>query len=190
MDADASVDRKTFFLGIFVAVAVLLIGYYALNRFMKNDAPPTESARAMAAQPQAPEVLEKSPFVKDVHSDSEALSVMNASGKPKVVLVHAPWCGHCRNMMGSFVQAASMEPSVEWLRVDGNNAPSLVKRSDLRGFPTVYGIAADGTVTQHSGSRDASSLIAFARTVGGADVPPTLPIIEEVAKGIEEELDE
>lgn len=36
---------------------------------------------------------------------------------------------------------------------------------DLCGLPTVYGVAADGSVTQHGGSRNATALIAFAKTV-------------------------
>jgi thioredoxin-like negative regulator of GroEL len=146
--------------------------------------------------------FQKSPFVKDLANDEEALSMMKAGPQPKIVLVHAPWCGHCRNMMGAFIQAASTNTNVLWTRADGNTVPSLVRREDLRGFPTIYGVKVDGTITQHNGARDVSSLLAFAKDLlpptFESDVPakvvdekaptsfPPTPKIEEVSEEEEE----
>jgi hypothetical protein len=80
-------------------------------------------------------------------------------------------------MMGAFIQAASTHNSVDWVRADGNMAASLVRREDLRGFPTIYGVSADGTVTQHVGARDAESLIAFARKISAVTAP--LPVLTQ-----------
>ena len=172
-------DRKTFFIGLFLAVVVILAGYYALNRFLAKDGGLRNLMQPNRAPPPPPQAnIERSPFVQDAENDQEAMNAMRGTGRGKILMVHAPWCGHCRNMMGAFLQAASMDNSVDWIRADGNNAPSLVKREDMRGFPTVYGIAPDGTVTQHSGPRDAASLMAFAKTVGQTTAP--VPVVEKV----------
>jgi thioredoxin-like negative regulator of GroEL len=173
-------DRKTFFLGLFFAVVVILAGYYVLNKILSKDGFRSllqPKAPASAPSPQAH--LERSPFVQDVENDSEAIEAISASGKPKVILVHAPWCGHCRNMMGAFIQAASTHNSVDWIRADGNIAQSLVRREDLRGFPTIYGVSADGTVTQHVGARDAEALIAFAKKI--SNVFASVPVLTQEA---------
>ena len=166
MDSADVVDRKTFFLGIFLAVAVILFGYYALNRVLLKES--IEGPQPLRQAPSAPhlaQALETSPFVEDANTDASALKAISASGRSKVILVHAPWCGHCRNMMAAFVQAASIEKSVDWIRVDGNTAPALVSRSDLHGFPTIYGVDANGAISQHSGARDVASLVNFAKNI-------------------------
>jgi len=188
---DLYMDRKTFFLGLFFAVVVILVGYYILNKILAKDGfrsliqPKSTGAAAAPPPPQAN--VERSPFIKDVENDQEAAVAMSASGRAKVVLVHAPWCGHCRNMMGSYVQAASTHNSVEWLRADGNVAHSLVRREDLRGFPTIYGVSADGTVTQHVGARDADSLIAFAKKISA--VQASVPVLtqDEMIQAVKEQ---
>ena len=161
MTKDVFIDRTTFFMGIFFAVTVVLVGYYAINKYLNKNNSYVEGQKPIPQQPQ----IEKSPFVTDVQNDSEAVASISVSGVPKVILVHAPWCGHCRTMMGAFVQAASMEPSVSWIRADGNISPSLVRRDDLKGFPTIYGVTPEGVVTQHTGLRDVKSLLAFSKTL-------------------------
>jgi thioredoxin-like negative regulator of GroEL len=179
-------DRKTFFIGLVLACVVIVFGYYVLNRVFGKHAAWPGSAQKLAQPQQAPppaHPLPSSPFVKDLQSDAEAAQAMAPSGATKVVLVHAPWCGHCRQMMGSFLEAASQDNSVEWIRVDGNAAPSLVRREDLRGFPTLYGVSADGKVSQHMGPRDTQSLLSFAKKL----LAPPMPVVklEEIVNPIE-----
>ena len=171
------IDRATFFMGILFAVTIALVGYYTINKYFNKDkvAPPSHG------QPQQPQQLksfEKSPFIIDIVNESEAKLALSATGKPKVVLVHAPWCGHCKNMMGAYIQAASMEPLTLWMRNDGNIKTSIVARDDLRGFPTIYGVMADGKIIQHTGARDVNSLIAFSKSLS-----PQV-IIEEIKETI------
>ena len=164
------IDRRTFFLGLLLAVAVMLAGSYIMNRMLKSDEQPKVAAPSRPVPPPAAP-LAPSPFVTDVKSDAEAVAALSAGAQPKVILAHAGWCGHCRTMMGSFVEAAAAERGVAWIRVESNVGPSLVRRSDLRGFPTIYGVGADGSVTQHDGPRDAASLLAFARALPKAAAP-------------------
>jgi thioredoxin-like negative regulator of GroEL len=168
------VDRRTFFIGLLLAVVVILAGSFVINRFIKSsDQGEKQPVRERMHQPHvASTAVPSSPFVTDVQTDAEAVLSLQAGDKPRVVLVHAEWCGHCRTMMASFVEAASDTRDIEWVRVLGSVAPSLVRRADLRGFPTIYGVDARGSVTQHAGGRDAASLRAFANGLARAEATP------------------
>jgi thioredoxin-like negative regulator of GroEL len=161
-------DRKTFFVGLLLAVAVMIAGTFIVTRMMQDRGGDLRASQPARPMPPPAMKLVKSPHITDVETDIEGVNALATGGAPKVVLVHAPWCGHCRNMMPAFVEAAAAERGVTWVRVDGNVAPSIVRREDLRGFPTVYGVMRDGSITQHDGGRDVRSLIEFARTVAAA----------------------
>jgi thioredoxin-like negative regulator of GroEL len=68
-------------------------------------------------------------------------------------------------MMPAFMEAAATGGGVKWVRVDGNVASSIVKREDVRGFPTVFGVDFSGAVKQMNGPRDAQSLLQFAASL-------------------------
>lgn len=184
---EVGLDRNSFFLGLAIALAIVVIAYYFYNRFQKDGS--VDFAARQPAQPE-PQLLEKSPFVQDITKDSEAQDALRGTGVPKVLLVHAPWCGHCRNMMGAYLDAASKEPGVHWLRADGNSVPLLVNRPDLRGFPTIYGITANGDISQHNGARDSASLIKFAKSLSHLPSKETPVVVEELHPAVVEELDE
>ena len=159
---DSALDRKTFVLGLFIAVVAILVALYI---FTQKTTVSTPAPRAAPHEPP----LASSPFITDVKTDAEA--VLSLEKGPAVVLLHTPWCGHCRNMMPAYVEAAA-QGGVKWTRIDGNIAPSLVKRNDIRGFPTVFGIDSNGVVTQMNGPRDVQSLLSFAKAqIKEAPVP-------------------
>ena len=108
------------------------------------------------------ELLPVSEHVKDVTTKTSNLLV--PGDKPKVILVHAPWCGHCKRMMPDFLKAAEQLPNVEWLRVGDIAAKELAQRTDMKGFPTIYGVSVKGVKT-HEGLRSASHLIQFAKSL-------------------------
>lgn len=173
------IDRKTFFIGLLLAVAVMLAGTFIVTRMMQDRGGEPRGPQPARPMPPPPMQLVKSPHIVDVETDIEGVNALAARGAPKVILVHAPWCGHCRNMMPAFVEAAAAERSVTWMRIDGNVAPSVVRREDLHGFPTIYGVLRDGTVTQHDGGRDVRSLLEFARKVAqaGASHADAAPVV-------------
>jgi len=176
-------DRKTFFIGLLLAVVVMIVGTFIVIRMMQDRGGDLRAPQPARPMPPPAVKLVKSPHITDVETDIQGVNALAAGGAPKVVLVHAPWCGHCRNMMHAFVEAAAAERGVTWIRVDGNVAPSIVRREDLRGFPTVYGVLRDGSITQHDGGRDARSLLEFARQVASAagsataDVPASANVV-------------
>lgn len=171
----ASFDRKSFITGLVLAAILVYIGFLlykkmkGLSSMFGKKKPTAEAASKQQQQTKEEEqAFQFSPFVQDLKGDEESEKVLSAGGlaKGKILLVHAPWCGHCRNMMGAFVEAASTDSGhAEWFRVDGTSAPKLVGRADLKGYPTIYGVSTDGKVSQHEGGRDAKSLLAFASTL-------------------------
>ena len=167
-----TLDRTTFLLGIVLAAAALLVGYYFMNKGsgrskQLQQQEYNDASRGMGMMADAGGAVEPSIHINDVGSDSEGMALFLGNGRTKVILVHAPWCGHCRTMMGSYLSAATQEKSTDWYRVDANINKGVVSRPDLRGFPTIYGISAAGVVTQHNGGRDASSIMGFARSLKG-----------------------
>ena len=117
-----TVSNKSFYYGvaisIIVVVCVIAFMQYApkLKQSLAKMLVPATAEPVMPMEPE--EQIERSPFVKDVQSDLEAINTLTGTGKPKVVLVHAPWCGHCRNMMADFVKSSSADHNTEWYRID------------------------------------------------------------------------
>jgi len=166
-------EKQIFFWALFIVVGVV-VGVYGLHKYVLNadkNVNKTVAAPHPSYQKQEDAQFPSSPHVVDLKNDEEGNKILEANGNAKVVLVHAPWCGHCRNMMGDYVLAASTEKSVDWVRADGNLVTSLARRPDLKGFPTIYGVSESGEVSQHYGARDVKSLVNFALSLKKAKEP-------------------
>jgi len=92
-----------------------------------------------------------------------------ATTSTKVVVgvkFYAPWCGHCKKVApewDAFASNAKDERAVV-LKLDGskNEAKDVMKRFNVRGFPTFY-FFGDGEMTEFSGERTREGFEAFAR---------------------------
>jgi thiol-disulfide isomerase/thioredoxin len=164
-------EKKMLTVGLCCAAIIILVciflynnyknGHFKLPNFFKNMMSPFSNANAEKDY----EVL-TSEFVEDLTSESQIEDILKPSSESKILLVHTNWCGHCRNMMKAYMDAAKLDQRTKWYRIDASKAPNFVKRKDLKGFPTIYGIFSDnGTVTQHSGSRDVQTLLAFSQSL-------------------------
>lgn len=166
---------------ILVAIILGLIMFYYYSQYRVRN------LLQKSLQPQE-ESVTPSPHVKDATSDQEGQSLITGDGTAKVILLHAPWCGHCRNMMKSYVSAAaSSSKEVTWHRVDANVSPTLVRRDDVKGFPTIFGVTPSGQLKVHNGGRDEQSLLTFAKSL--TEKPVILnDVAEESVKKDEEPL--
>lgn len=122
----------------------------------------------------------ESPFVTDVTSPEVAATVLSGDGTPKVVLMHATWCEHCRIMMPAYNAAAEATRQVRWLKVEQASAkPILSSRSDIRGFPTIFGVKPNGEIVQYGEreprTEDALKKWALQLVDPGAVPPPPFP---------------
>lgn len=122
-------------------------------------APPPILAAAPKPQAAAPAAVTPN-RVLDLGSTDAARGFLNA-GAPGILLVYAPWCGHCKAMMPAF-EAASMQTDVRFARLEGARAQEFMREREIRGFPTIFTVKADNTVERWGGGRDLASLLAGA----------------------------
>jgi thiol-disulfide isomerase/thioredoxin len=74
----------------------------------------------------------------------------------QVLIIYAPWCGHCKNSMKDFREASERSDKVKLINSDEN--PDIVKKYNVRGYPTI--MKTNGKM--YTGPRDANSIIEFA----------------------------
>jgi len=168
---DVPLTKTTFFIGLALSAVIVIGAIYLLTKY-NNKIENLLLPRHEFEQKQ--EEIEQSPFITDILNDTDGVNTFKGDGKSKIVLVYATWCGHCRNMMKAFSAAAAMERSVDWIRIESANSPTVSRRNDLKGFPTIYAVSPDGTISQHNGSRDTGSLILFAKSIADS-----VPVIEK-----------
>ena len=106
----------------------------------------------------------ESPHVNDIKTRAESEQAFQDPG-PTVILLYAHWCHHCKVMMKAYNDAAA-NGGAKWLRIEASAAgENVVKRPEVRGFPTIFGVKRDGTIITHEGARDQASLQRFAETL-------------------------
>eukprot|EP00245_Coleochaete_scutata_P014976 TRINITY_DN64_c0_g1_i1.p1 TRINITY_DN64_c0_g1~~TRINITY_DN64_c0_g1_i1.p1 ORF type:complete len:497 (+),score=150.26 TRINITY_DN64_c0_g1_i1:242-1732(+) len=89
------------------------------------------------------------------------------SGKNVFIEFYAPWCGHCKSLAPVFDELAAgfeNDPDVIIAKMDAtaNDIPS--SEFQVKGFPTLYFRAADGTISQYNGDRSKEDLEKFVNT--------------------------
>ena len=79
-----------------------------------------------------------------------------------VVMFHASWCSHCRQLLPAF-KAAAARVKLPLVMMQCDNAPELVEQYGLRGFPTILRFGA-GRPIEYNGDRSPDSIVQFAMT--------------------------
>ena len=144
---------------LFLLLVVLCALVFA---FPKSAPPPSPPSSAPLLQAPAPSKDARGPTkVFELNSDQEADEF--ASGQKGILMVYAPWCGHCKTMMPAF-DIASTQTSVQFARLEGSKAAAFMNKHQIRGFPTILAVK-DGVVSRYNSGRDASSLVAHASTL-------------------------
>lgn len=148
-------------IAILVLVFVLLYMLFNTGSSSKSLEPPVVTAprpETVSAKP----VVAAAPSVNKVtelNTGDETKEFLE-KGEPGLLLVYAPWCGHCRMMMPDF-EAASNETTVRFARLDGAKAQDFMREKEIRGFPTIFTVNAKG-VERYMGGRDKASLLSGA----------------------------
>lgn len=165
----------------FIGLLVLTVAYYgsryAVQRIKKLLAPASPSAH------QQPELsfsdkdsIQFRPVangVTDLNSDKTTEAVLRGVFGPVVVMIYAEWCVHCKNMMAAFEEAAK-QAKTPFVRAQGQFVPVAARRHNVSGYPTVLGVASDGTVARFNDERTVSKLLAFSNGLR-AEVPTPDP---------------
>jgi thiol-disulfide isomerase/thioredoxin len=94
--------------------------------------------------------------------------------KNSVVLMYAPWCGHCQRFKQPFEEWAAKHPHVQFGQYnadaghnDMNRAPPYIAEN-VQGFPTVFFNTANNGTYILQGPRDAALLNQLTTELYGA----------------------
>ena len=106
--------------------------------------------------------------VRDVRKAADAEALLNSPTKG-LLMIHAPWCGHCKNMMPAYEEAAQElldSGSASTLaRIQAEDAGGeFMNKHGVRGFPTLIVLGGTGKEF-YEGGRSKEALLTFVRAL-------------------------
>jgi protein disulfide-isomerase len=125
-------------------VAVLLVGMLIMCRRTQKQKSPTVS---------------KLTNVKDNFNESTSTidSKVDNINNDSVLIIYAPWCGHCKKSMSDFKEAVK-ESNGKIILINSDEEPELVKKYNVSAFPTIMKASGE----KYTGNRDLKSIVEFA----------------------------
>ncbi|KAL6763389.1 thioredoxin-like protein [Haematococcus lacustris] len=87
---------------------------------------------------------------------------------------YAPWCGHCKNLKPTWIEAAAeLKGKVKFGAVDCTVHQSVCGQYDVKGYPTIKWFGGSkSSPDDYQGGRDSGSITQFARNQWAQQAPP------------------
>lgn len=90
--------------------------------------------------------------------------------KPKVMLFHATWCGHCEQYLSSGIfDKVTTHPEVQdvsFEKYDADKNEAMREKYDVTSFPTILGVNTEGEKVAFHGNRNSiEELVSFAKSL-------------------------
>jgi len=132
---------------------VVLVGTFALNRFLPASFDRPVSNKTVVAPPKS---VEGETVSSQSHTQQSVLHVSESdfaqevlhSKVPVLVDFYADWCGPCRMLAPVIEELAREMSGVKIVKVNVDHAPELADRYGISGIPALF-VFNDGKVTAH-----------------------------------------
>lgn len=93
----------------------------------------------------------------------ENLENFEDSAKPNMVLFYAPWCPHCKSMMGDWKRLRNrVGPKMEVIDVNCDEQPEMAEKYNVNGFPTII-LFKNGKKIHFEGPRKLQNFLQFVK---------------------------
>lgn len=113
-------------------------------------------------------VLDESNFATEVLGDS-----------PAFVKFYAPWCGHCKRMVGTWDSLSNQAEGYKVAKVDCTKQTALAQEYGIKGFPTIK-FFHNGEVHDYRGARTLDGFDRFAKRILAGETTDGAPVEEGV----------
>ena len=100
--------------------------------------------------------------------DSDSHNNLNKiKNGPWLVLLHANWCPHCRNMDADWDEVSNSNTNFNTMRIESevkDKAPNMISNMPINGFPTMVMLNNGKKVGEYNGDRSSEDILNFGNT--------------------------
>ena len=84
--------------------------------------------------------------------------------RDSMVLFYAPWCPHCKTVMGDWAKLKQSAPSgMKIAKVNCDEKPEMAEKHDIKGFPTII-LFKNGKKVYFEGARNLENFLEFIKS--------------------------
>ena len=109
---------------------------------------------------------------KDIIFKGSVPLIKNTTGKMGMLLVSVKWCPHCVNFKPIYSQFADItSKDFVLFHLDGDSAKNILPKLGVEGFPTIFNITKNNTLSKYTEPRDLFNLTKeFCKRVRTGDI--------------------